>query len=194
MNYILFKLYGLLIYEVVKNQNSILNKAEIENHGMWSEKSAKRHISLDVGRYITGVIRFFIVLGSGEYPQILGVQHFKQTGDDVSEGLFHLMKNTIQRRTTIAERLIVGFIISFLIYLYGTTLYGIYASIEKNEFLQIILFISVIVYIAIATGPVSFDMRYRMPIMPYIILISSYGVMQLKIRFQEKNDKQSIIL
>jgi hypothetical protein len=45
--------------------------------------------------------------------------------------------------------------------------------------LRVALFISAITYFAIATGPVSFTIRYRLPIMPFMILFSCYGMIHL---------------
>lgn len=41
-----------------------------------------------------------------------------------------------------------------------------------------------IIYFAVATGTVAYE-RYRVPIMPYIIILSCYGIIQLQRRFRE---------
>jgi len=63
--------------------------------------------------------------------------------------------------------------------------FGIYASISSNKFIEVTLLISIILYFAIAAGPFARTDRYRVPIMPYIILLSSYGTMQIKKIFEE---------
>jgi hypothetical protein len=63
--------------------------------------------------------------------------------------------------------------------------FGIYAAINRNKVIEVTLLISIILYFAIAAGPFTRTDRYRVPIMPYIILLSSYGTMQIKKIFEE---------
>jgi hypothetical protein len=117
-------------------------------------------------------------LGVGEYPHILGLKHYQHTKEDVEKGIFPLIKNTIQYRTSIHERLLACFIIGFLIFIYCTMFLGIGAALKNKQFLQLILFFTIIIYFAVATGPAGFDVRYRMPIMPFIIVLSCYGMIK----------------
>jgi uncharacterized membrane protein len=67
---------------------------------------------------------------------------------------------------------------------------GIYTAIKETNFIDVFLFIIIIVYFALASGPFSVDPRYRAPIMPFIILLSCYGIVELHIRFNEYKIKR----
>ncbi len=164
------------ISETVPTTNSNFVKTESELPANLTEKNISAYLSSDARRYITGVIRFFTILGAGEYPHLLGLPYFQHTKDDVNKGVIHLAKNTLQNRKSLVERLIIGSISGFLIFLYATMLLGIYVGLKKKKWLPIILFLSIIIYFALATGPAGFDVRYRIPIMPFMILLSCYGM------------------
>ncbi len=167
--------------ERVPNPNGDPSETRNENMGMSTERNIIDAGLPDAKRYIAGMVRFFTILGSSQYPQMLGLPYYRiKPNAAVLEGA----KIAIQKKN-ILEWFFICFSLSFLIFLYSTMCFGIYAAIREKNFLKIALFISIIAYFVIATGPVSFTERYRLPIMPYIILLSGYGINQLRRRFRE---------
>lgn len=52
--------------------------------------------------------------------------------------------------------------------------FGVYMAIREKNLIMAVLFLSVIGYFMVATG-VFFHARFRVPVMPYIALLSCYG-------------------
>lgn len=165
----------------VPNPKRDPSKTGNENLGMSTERKIINAGLPDAKRYIAGMFRFFTILGSSQYSQMLGLPYYRIKS---SAGPLERATIAIQKKS-ILEWFFICFSLSFLIFLYSTMCFGIYAAIREKKFLKIALFISIIAYFAIATGPVSFTERYRLPIMPYIILLSGYGMNQLQRRFRE---------
>ena len=67
--------------------------------------------------------------------------------------------------------------------------FGIYAAIRKKEFIKIVLFVSVVAYFVIASSGHTFHAavhgRIRLPIIPYLIILSCYGMTELTHRFKK---------
>jgi len=61
---------------------------------------------------------------------------------------------------------------------------GVFTAIKERKLSEVLLFVYTIIYFAVATGTVAYE-RYRVPVMPYIIILSCYGIIQLQRRFRE---------
>lgn len=73
----------------------------------------------------------------------------------------------------------VSKIIYFLMYIVaGFGLWRAY-RIDKKIFGVFLLFLSLFVYISVAAGPYGAYVRYRLPVMPGLLLIFSYGLFQI---------------
>lgn len=172
--------------QVEKVQSTDHNTSKTRNvaQEMSTKKNIINAVLSDARRYIRGTVRFFTTLGSSGYPLLLGLSHYQMRREDLDKGLWEAAKIVIQRKSML-ECFFICFNASFLFFLYSTMCFGIYVAIRKNKFIEIILFISIIMYFAIAVGSVLPTERYRVPIMPYIILLSCYGIIQLHERFRE---------
>lgn len=169
----------------IPNPSNDPSRTRSDNQGMPTKTNSMRAVLSDSRRYVDGMMRFFLITGSSGYPEILGLPYYKIQKEDWHKGLWEVLKTIIQKKSVL-EWFIVCFSISFLFFIYSTMFFGIYVAIKKINITYIVLFISIILYFAIAAGPFGYNSRYRVPIMPYILLLSSYGSIQLQGIFRKR--------
>jgi hypothetical protein len=168
----------------IPNPSHDPSKTRNDNQGVPTKKNSLNAVLSDSKRYADGMIRFFIVIGSSRFPALLGLPSYRIQREDWDKGLCEAVRIAIQKKSML-EWFIICFSISFLFFLYSTMFFGIYAAISSNKFTEVTLLISIILYFAIAAGPFARTDRYRVPIMPYVILLSSYGTMHIKKIYEE---------
>ena len=132
----------------------------------------------DAKRYIIGIPRFFASIGSAAYPQILGLSS-NPVGETYNKGLLALVKTAIQVKNPVEWFIICG-ATGFLLFLYITMCIGAYYAIKQKKTLEILLLLTIIAYFSLASAPLPSSPRYRMPIMPFIIILSCYGLTYIR--------------
>lgn len=170
--------------EKVQNQGSNYSKTRIEAQAITTKKIIKAVLA-DTESRIKGVVRYFIILDSGPFIKTLGLQAYVMTPETWNEGFLEAVKVAIQKKSKL-EWFYICFRITVLFYLYSTVCFGIYNAIRKKKFKEVVLFVSVIVYFVIASAGQASTYRanYRIPIMPYMIILSCYGMKELIHRFR----------
>ncbi len=150
-------------------------------------------ISSDFTKYIRGTIGFFFTVGSSGYPRLLGFPFYHNNAKDLetpqgyNNNLIGSSPALLQKKTGF-QVFIITFCLIFLTILYLSMGAGIYIGIQQKEFLKIGLLLVVIGYFFIASSGFALSERFRLPVMPYIILLSSYGMIRL--RALQKNKKE----
>jgi 4-amino-4-deoxy-L-arabinose transferase-like glycosyltransferase len=125
-------------------------------------------------KYVFASMRFFLTPSSGALPRLLRLPSQELEKFNLSfEKPWDSVVSAMQSKTVL-ERFIFVIVICFLLILYLTSFLGILRA--KKEFRkEMLLFILIIVYFAMSSVSFTWTMRYRVPIMPYVILLSSYG-------------------
>lgn len=164
--------------ERVKNTNSDRLKTRSENQRI--SNNIINVMSTDAKRYLKGMAYFFMATSKSPYCLLLGFPYNTENVDK-RKGFLDMVKIKLHTRS-IQEQFLLYSIIGYLFFIYFTMCCGIYMSIRKEGFLAIVLFLSILAYFVIATGAIGHDGRYRAPIMPYIILLASYGIIQIQER------------
>jgi 4-amino-4-deoxy-L-arabinose transferase-like glycosyltransferase len=107
--------------------------SKIETNGTLKNLNIKSIVSaalLDAKRYITGAPRFFAIIGSAKYNQILNLS-YNPIKASHNKGLLQLVKSAIQTKNTTEWFIICG-ATSFLIFLYITMCFGAYYAISSE--------------------------------------------------------------
>jgi 4-amino-4-deoxy-L-arabinose transferase-like glycosyltransferase len=169
---------------------------EIQSQGIPLTKRIMNAILADTKIYIGNTYRYFTALDSGSYPQILGLPVYRMDEKHWNKGLVHMLKTTIQKKSKV-EWFFMFLSAGVLLYLYSMSCYGVYVSLRKKEFIKIVLFVSIILLCtipAVARFTSTVAPRYRLPIIPYLIILSCYGVEALKWRFRKstKGEAQNL--
>ena len=141
--------------------------------------------------YFFATVRFFLNPGSSNLPRLLGLSYSEIEEKDI-ESLgttpWESVKLAIQKKTVL-ERFIFFFCISFLLFLYATMSVGAYKAIRQKKGKALLLILIIIIYFTIPSVSIAMTQRYRVPIMPYVILLSSYGIGFLHTVFKKDNIK-----
>jgi hypothetical protein len=167
-----------------------LSNLRNRNQGMPTKKTIINAALSDIKAYLKGIIRFFMQPGSSGYPTILGLEDNRVDLNLIwAKGPWETVKIYFQEKS-ILGMVLMCFFLSFLTLLYFTMCFGIYTAIKKKKFIDVFFFIIIIVYFALASGRFGVDPRYRAPIMPCIILLSGYGIVKLRMRFNEYKTKK----
>jgi hypothetical protein len=131
----------------------------------------------DARAFGRGFVRFFTILGSGEYPLILGVRYRRHDSVSLREArLTEWAAATLRNRSTPGQRAIVLSIIVYLAALYLCAARGLWVALRRRYAGASALLIATIVYFMIATGPIAREIRYRLPALPAIVLFAGLGL------------------
>jgi 4-amino-4-deoxy-L-arabinose transferase-like glycosyltransferase len=170
-----------------QNQSQNSYKTKDETQKISTIRNIINVIVLDTQRYVIGIAHFFSALGSSSYSKLLGYPYTSMNAQVWTQGTWEDVLAKIQEKSRL-EWLFLCFAPVFLLFLYSTMCFGIYSCMRENKLMVMTLFLSIIIYFTIATGPVaSYSERYRVPIMPYIILLSCYGVTRLFTKMKKWN-------
>jgi 4-amino-4-deoxy-L-arabinose transferase-like glycosyltransferase len=131
----------------------------------------------DLRSFTRGFVRYFTVLGSGEYPLILGIRYQRHDFVGLREaGLGAWVSATLRNRSSRLERGIVISIVLYLVALYLAAARGVWVALRRGLRTGALLLVATIVYFMIATGPIAREVRYRLPALPAIVLFAGLGV------------------
>jgi 4-amino-4-deoxy-L-arabinose transferase-like glycosyltransferase len=135
------------------------------------------HLAEDALRFGRGFVRYFAILGSGEYPLILGIRYQRHDAVALRDAsLKGWITATLRNRTTPLQRAIVGSIVVYLTALYLAAARGLWIAARRGGAVAAALLVATVVYFMIATGPIAREVRYRLPALPSIVLLAGLGL------------------
>jgi len=125
-------------------------------------------------RYAYSSFRFFWMVRSG-YPRALGLKPAPTAKPSESSTDFDSVGG-LRSGQTATERFWFIFPALVLVFLYTTALYGFVRLSQQREWAHLAFFMVFIGYFVLATGSVARNERYRLPVLPYVITLSAYGL------------------
>ena len=135
------------------------------------------HLVGDTRSFARGFVRYFTILGSGEYPLILGIRYRHHDAVGLREaGLSEWVGSTLRNRSTPLQRMIVIAIIAWLAALYLAAARGLWVAVRRGLMAAVALLVATVVYFMIATGPIATEVRYRLPALPAIVALAGLGL------------------
>jgi len=132
----------------------------------------------DARQYMSGAVKFFASIGSSAYPRLLGISS-NTVGSTDNKGLMSLVKTAFQVKNPL-ELSIIFAAAAFLLLLYIFMSLGVYLAVKQKKTTEILLLLTIVAYFVLASAPLPPNPRYRMPIMPFIIILSCYGLSNLR--------------
>jgi hypothetical protein len=131
----------------------------------------------DARSYARGFVRYFTILGSGEYPLILGVRYQRHDAVALREAsLWKWVTATLRNRSTPLQRGIVIAIVAWIGALYLAAIRGLWVSLRRGYTAAMALLVATVFYFMIATGPIAREIRYRLPALPAIVVLAGLGL------------------
>lgn len=125
----------------------------------------------DGERYVTGIPRFYLTIGSMELPQILDLPYARV---NILSGDRSAAEQVIGSKSGIEWGVII-YHIPFFVLIYGGLLGGTLLLIRERRWFLLCLCYTSMAYFTAATAPFAACGRYRLPAEPFIALIAAYA-------------------
>ncbi len=154
---------------------------KIQHEDIPMKKKMINALLADTGFLVEKTFRYFATMNSGAYPEILGLPVHRISVDEWDKGLWNTLKVIVQKKSRL-EWFFMCSGAGVMFYLYTTAFFGIYAAIRERKFMEIVLFVSVILYFVIASVGAFTEAqnpRQKVPTIPYLIILSCYGMRAL---------------
>ncbi|UCC39058.1 MAG: glycosyltransferase family 39 protein [Candidatus Aminicenantes bacterium] len=170
---------------IVKNQRPETDISKKANNTYTNARKRRPLNALWSGtkNSIKAGIRFFTIIGRAGFCKQLGLPYGQIQIKDLDENTFTLIKTIINKKTVL-ELIILSSNLCFLFFLYSTMCFGAYRSIKEKRYFELFLLLTILIYFLLASLTVSYTNRFRIPIMPYIVIFSCYGLEQIQDRLK----------
>ncbi len=130
---------------------------------------------------IRGIIKMFLGTGQSGLTYLFGVKtEPSYAAEDMSESASKIANSM---RTNLPNAAL--FVIQIIEYLF--VVIGIVFMFKKDKRLYLLLLIMIILYFAAITGPIGYS-RFRVPIIPFYLVISAAGMLEVFRRFTARKD------
>ncbi|MDB5228307.1 MAG: putative rane protein [Bacteroidota bacterium] len=149
--------------------------------GELANKIIKSHFADYLKTHLTGTVKIHLSVGTQSLTDVLHIPSKKWTEEEkYTNGVLHLVKKFFATKT-ICEILLGIFVALFLAIVYLFAAMGIYRMIREKQILLMLFLLGSAGYFALISGIISYA-RYRLPSMPFYILLASVGIVWLKER------------
>jgi len=166
--------FGKELENLVKGKN-LSEAEEVRVAQQLGQKKIMKHPILYARVHLAGVLSMLVEPGSSEFWRLLGR---KPRGIPIlsrflTKGSGGVIATVLGNKSFSQICYIAGAMI-FLLIIYIALIAGSIDLILKRKYSVVILFLAILGYFLLAVGPLG-NMRYRVPIMPYIMLLAAYG-------------------
>ncbi|MFN8284883.1 MAG: glycosyltransferase family 39 protein [Chitinophagales bacterium] len=146
--------------------------------GALANKIIKANFADYLKTHLIGTVKIHLSLGTQSLTEVLHVPSKKFSEEEkYTNGIFTLMKKFFAQKT-IAEILLGLFVAVFLAIIYFFAIIGIWQMIKTRHVLLMLFLLGSAGYFALISGIISYA-RYRLPSIPFYILLASLGIVWL---------------
>lgn len=147
--------------------------------GELANKIIKAHFADYLKTHLTGTVKIHLSVGTQSLTDVLHIPSKKWTEEEkYTNGVVHLVKKFFSTKT-IYEILLGIFVAIFLAVVYLFAGAGVYKMIREKQILLMLFLLGSAGYFALISGIISYA-RYRLPSMPFYILMASFGIVWLR--------------
>jgi len=134
-----------------------------------------KHPVLYARVHLAGTLPTLVEPGSSEFWRLLGKKPrgIHILSEFLTKGSGGVIA-TVLGNKSFSQICYIGGAMIFLLIIYIALIAGSIDLILKRKYSVVILFLAILGYFLLAVGPLG-NMRYRVPIMPYIMLLAAYG-------------------
>ncbi len=135
-------------------------------------------IQHDVQHFTKNAYGLFFTIGSSGIPRLLGFDYeFTDVSQFKKKGLAFIWEE-LQTKPPL-QFTVIALVLPFLLFIYAVTLYGIFVSWRRYGFTHISLLLIPIAYFILTAAGFAMTERFRVPMLPYLLLFVSFGVMTM---------------
>ena len=143
-----------------------------------ADKTLSPHFADYLKTHLIGSIKIHLSLGTQSLTDVLHIPAKKWTEEEkYTNGVTALAKKFFATKT-IYEIILGLFVAVFLSIVYVFAVFGIWRMIKEKQALLMLFLVGSAGYFALISGIVSYA-RYRLPSMPFYILLASVGIVWL---------------
>lgn len=143
--------------------------------GELANKILKAHFTDYLKTHLIGTLKIHLSVGTQSLTEVLHIPAKKFSEEDkYNKGVVALVKKFFAEKT-IYEVLLGLFVAVFLAIVYFFTAFGIWRMIKEKQTLLMLFLLGSAGYFALISGIISYA-RYRLPSMPFYILLASVGI------------------
>ena len=143
--------------------------------GELAAKIIKAHFADYLKTHLTGTVKIHLSLGTQSLTEVLHIPAKKWTEEEkYTNGVMVLAKKFFATKT-IYEIVLGLFVALFLIVVYSFSVIGIWDMVKQKQVLLMLFLLGSAGYFALISGIISYA-RYRLPSMPFYILLASVGM------------------
>lgn len=156
--------------------------------GELADKILKAHFADYLKTHLIGTVKIHLSVGTQSLTEVLHIPAKKWTEEEkYTNGVVALVKKFFATKT-IYEILLGSFVGIFLAFVYGFALVGIWRMLKEKQVLMMLFLLGSAGYFALISGIISYA-RYRLPSMPFYILLASWGIVYL---LESRNKNQEL--
>ena len=142
--------------------------------GELANKVLKAHFSDYLKTHLIGTLKIHLSVGTHSLTEVLHIPAKKFSEEEkYTNGVFALVKKFFAEKT-IYEILLGLFVGLFLAFVYLFAILGIWRLIKEKQILLMLFLLGSAGYFALISGIISYA-RYRLPSMPFYILLAGVG-------------------
>ena len=143
--------------------------------GELANKILKAHFADYLKTHLIGTIKIHLSVGTQSLTEVLHIPAKKFSEEEkYNNGVLALVKKFFAEKT-IYEILLGLFVAVFLAIVYFFAAFGIWRMIKEKQILLMLFLLGSAGYFALISGIISYA-RYRLPSMPFYILLASAGI------------------
>jgi 4-amino-4-deoxy-L-arabinose transferase-like glycosyltransferase len=143
--------------------------------GELANKILKEHFPDYLKTHLIGTVKIHLSVGTQSLTDVLHIPAKKWTEEEkYTNGVVALVKKFFATKT-IYEILLGTFVAAYLLIVYGFAAAGILRMIKEKKTLLMLFLLGSAGYFALISGIISYA-RYRLPSMPFYILLASLGI------------------
>ncbi len=166
--------YSRELENLVKGKN-LSETEEVRVAQQLGLEKIMKHPILYARVHLTGALPMLVEPGSSEFWRVLGREPrgIPILSKFLTRGPSGVIASVLGNKSFSQICYIAGAMI-FLLVIYIALVAGLIDLTLKRKYSVVILFLAILGYFVLAVGPMG-NMRFRVPIMPYVMLLAAYG-------------------
>ena len=144
-----------------------------------------------IKNHFIGVFNIFFSVSSYRISRLLGIEEVQLNGSYYGQTNVSKIEDFIKEKGAFSILLTVVFLILFIVE-YSTAILGAIVLAKERRYILLLTFLFLLTYLLGLTGLFGFQARFKVPLMPYYLLFSAYGLYTMKEWFYKRRKSNEV--
>lgn len=144
-----------------------------------------------IQNHFIGVFNIFFSVSSYRISRLLGIEEVQLNGSYYGQTNVSKIEDFIKEKGAFSILLTVVFLILFIVE-YSTAILGAIVLAKERRYILLLTFLFLLTYLLGLTGLFGFQARFKVPLMPYYLLFSAYGLYTMKEWFYKRRKSNEV--